>query len=415
MENYKFIMTPCPIFHPISDRLNFLFPPNSFVYINLSNNSNGRLQAQRRFSLCEQIEPRGMSLAFPPDLDNDTLDLSKTDEAYWTYHFPGLQHLHRRKQGILLGQLLRGVDLKLAGHLILRKLNIDARNDHYLLFFGEQRAWCCSHPELQTEVNMTNLMIHVSHTGIVPWIESIYYHQVNPSYASAPPPESGKSSRNAGLLSMIRDQFLGMLYDEPEPVDWDQRAMMEDEDVLNTLQTLQRTETEKGFFKIIRGLVQEIYAEMPDVAMNMAPGLAEVMEESVRRPFRLCLNPFTNSLEFPEIDKVIRLKPLDFALYRLFYNHPAGFRLSDRQQYLDEMRGIYRNVTGHDTQKINQVLEPMFVLSMDNGSMNQSISRIKARFRSQMSAWNYQPYIITGERNQPYRIACNRNFMLLGA
>jgi len=30
-----------------------------------------------------------------------------------------------------------------------------------------------------------------------------------------------------------------------------------------------------------------------------------------------------------------------------------------------------------------------------------------------MSEWNYQPYIITGERNQPYRIACSRNFMLL--
>ena len=407
-------MTPQPIFKPISDRLNFLFPPNSFVYINLSNSSNGRLPSQRRFALCEQIEQRGMSLAFPPDLDNDTLDLSQTDEAYWTYHFPGLQHLHRRKQGILVGQLLRGVDLKMAGHLILRKLNIDVRHDHYLLYFGRHETWCCSHPELQTEVNMTNLMIHVSHTGIGPWIESAFY-QVNPKYASAPPPAFSKRSRNRGLLSMLQDQFSSMLRDEPDPIDWDQRALMEDEDVLNTLQALQRTETEKGFFKIIRGLVQEIYAEMPEVAMNMAPGLAEVMEESERRPFRLCLNPFTNSLEFPEIDKIVKLKPLDFALYRLFYNHPSGFRLSDRQQYLDEMRGIYRNVTGHETHKINQVLEPMFVLSMDNGSINQSISRIKARFRSQMSAWNYQPYIITGERNQPYRIACNRNFMLLGA
>lgn len=407
-------MRPQTIFKPISDRLNFLFPPNSFVYINLSDSSNGRLSAQRRFAVCEQIEPRGMSLAFPPDLDNDTLDLSQTDEAYWTYHFPGLQHLHHRKQGILVGELLRGVDLKMAGHLMLRKLNIDARNDHYLLYFGQHKAWCCTHPDLQTEVNMTNLMIHVSLSGIGPWIESTY-HEVNPSYASAPPPASGKSSRNPGLLSMVQDRFAGMLREESEHIDWDQRAIMEDEDVLNTLRALQRTETEKGFFKIIRGLVQEIYAEMPEVAMNMAPGLASVMDETARRPFALRLNSYNNSLEFPEINKVIRLKPLDFALYRLFYNHPAGFRLSERQQYLDEMRTIYRNVTGHDAVRINQVLEPMFVLSMDNGSMNQSISRIKARFRSQMSAWNYQPYIITGERNQPYRIDCNRNFMLLGA
>jgi len=404
-------MTPQPIFNPISDRLNFLFPPNSFVYINLGNGSNGRLPAHRRFVLCEQLEQRGMTLAFPPDLENETLNLSQTDEAYWTYHFPGLQHLHRRKQGILVGELLRGVDLKMAGHLILRKLNIDARNDHYLLYFGQGQAWGFSHPDLQ-EVAMTNLMIHISHTGIGPWIEPAFY-KVSREETSAPPPEHSRPSRNPGLLSMIQDRLSQMMHEEPEHNDWDHQALMEDEDVRNTIQALQRTETEKGFFKIIRGLVQEIYTEMPEVARNMAPGLTEVMEESTRRPFHLQLNPFNNSLDFNEIDKVIKLKPLDFALYRLFYNHPAGFRLSDRQQYLDEMRTIYRNVTGHDANKINQVLEPMFILSQDNGSINQSISRIKARFRSQMSEWNYQPYIITGERNQPYRIACSRNFMLL--
>jgi hypothetical protein len=250
-------MTPQPIFKPISDRLNFLFPPNSFVYINLSSTSNGHLPAQRRFAICEQIEPRGMSLAFPPDLDNDTLDLSQTDEAYWTYHFPGLQHLHRRKQGILVGELLRGVDLKMAGHLILRKLNIDARNDHYLLYFGRHEAWCCSHPELQTEVNMSNLMIHVSHTGIGPWIESVFY-QVNPNYASPPPPASSKPSRNRGLLSMLQDRFSSMLRDEPDSIDWDQQAMMEDEDVLNTLRAWQMLWMKPPDDHLICGLIPTI-------------------------------------------------------------------------------------------------------------------------------------------------------------
>lgn len=404
-------MTPRPLFKQISERLNFLFPPDSFVYINLSASSNGQLPRNRRFSLCEQIEQRGMTLAFPPDLESGTLDLSHTDEAYWAYHFPGLKHLHRRKQGILVGELLRGVDLKMAGHLILRKLNIPANREHYLLFFGQNRTWCCSHPDLQTEVGMTNLMIHVSLTGIQPWTEQ----EASESVLDNRPVNdlSEKTVHNYSLLGRFGEQFGRLQENDPDFENWDNRALLEDPDVLNTLQALQQTETEKGFFKIIRGLLQEVYDEMPHEARRMVPALAQVIQETRQRPFRLHINTYTNSIEFPELDVSITLQPLDFALYRLFYNHPEGFKLNERRQYLDEMRALYRGATGHDDDRINGILEPMFVLSRDNGSMNQSISRIKARFRSRMSDRNFEPYIITGGRNQPFRITCDRNLIYL--
>lgn len=413
LEKYV-LMTPQPIFKEISDRLNFLFPADSFVYINLSVSSNGRLSANRRFTLCEQLEQRGMSLAFPPDLENDTLDLSKSDEDYWTYHFPGLKHLHRRKQGILVGELLRGVDLKMAGHLMLRKLNILADREHYLLFFDKYRAWCCSDSDMQTEVNMTNLMIHVSNTGIKPWI----YKVPVPTYSMDEPVQDSNnlisSDNRFNLLQKFGLQFKQLQEDDPDFERWDKQALLQDPDVLNTLQALQQTETEKGFFKIIRGLLQEVYDEMPHEAREMMPYLTGVIGQDRHQPHRLSINNFNNSVEFPELEISIPLKKLDFALYRLFYNHPMGFKLSDRQRYLGEMRTIYRGVTGYDEARINATLEPMFVLSMDNNSMNQAISRIKARFRSRMSEWNFTPYIISGGRNQPFRIACDRNFMLLG-
>lgn len=409
-------MTPRPLFKQISERLNFLFPPDSFVYINLSAGSSGRLPANRRFSLCEQLERRGLSLAFPPDLDNETLDLSQTDEHYWTYHFPGLKHLHRRKQGILVGELLRGVDLKMAGLLMLRKLNIPANQEHYLLYFGPNGAWCCTEPEFQTEVNMTNLMIHVSHTGIVPWIYTVPV--ANYSISMEEPAYASKGFDSGGarfkLLQLFGMQFKQQQEEDPDFEQWDNQAVLQDPDVLNTLRALQQTETEKGFFKIIRGLLQEVYEEMPQAARSLMPALADVIQESKQRPFRLSINTYHNRIDFPEVDVYVPLQPLDFALYRLFYNHPGGFRLSERQGYLDEMRTIYRGVTGNNDTQINAVLEPMFILSKDNGSMNQAISRIKARFRSRMSEWNIQPYIIAGGRNQPYRIACDRNFMLMG-
>lgn len=40
------LMIPRRVFKNVSDRLNFLFPPDSFVYINLSAESNGRLDFQ---------------------------------------------------------------------------------------------------------------------------------------------------------------------------------------------------------------------------------------------------------------------------------------------------------------------------------------------------------------------------------
>jgi hypothetical protein len=356
-----------------------------------------------RFALCEQLEQRGMSLAFPPDLDNDMLDLSQTDEDYWTYHFPGLKSLHRRKQGILVGELLRGVNLQLAGHLILRKLNIETNQHHYLLYFGYEGTWCCSHSEFQTEEAMCKLMLQVAKSGIPSSPELNYNAKIDNEQSFKAAPDISDNKQN--WLSSLRDRIFGSPDFRKPAVDYDKQAILEDEDVLRTLQAIQQTETEKGFYKVIRALLLEVYHH-PQAGEMLIPVLGQIMLEAERRPFRLSINSFRNSIDFEEIDTFVKLKPLDFSLYRLFYNHPNGFKLSERPQYLDEMRNIYRGVTGiEDEDRINSILEPMFILSKDNGSMNQSISRIKARFRSRMDVRLIQPYIISGERNRPYRIA----------
>jgi hypothetical protein len=257
---------------------------------------------------------------------------------------------------------------------------------------------------------MCNLMLQVAQSGIPSLPEPNYHTKIdNESFKTAP--DIADNGQN--WLSNLRERIFGSPDFREPAVDYDKQAILEDEDVLRTLLAIQRTETEKGFYKVIRALLQEVYNQ-PQAGEMLIPELGQIMLEAELRPFRLQINGFRNSIDFDEIDTYIPLQPLDFSLYRLFYNHPDGFRLSERPQYLEEMRNIYRGVTGiEDQNRINSILEPMFILSKDNGSMNQSISRIKARFRSRMDEKLIQPYIISGERNRPYRIACDRNLMSL--
>jgi hypothetical protein len=407
-------MKPEPIFNEISSRLSFFFPEGAFVYINLTDTDSGLLRFQHRSKLQAMLVKSKMSLAFPPDVEGDILNMTQSDEAYWEYHFPGLRHLHHRKQGIIIQELLRGIDVKVAGQLILRKLNLPVLQRHYLLFFSKGQTWCCDAPQFQSEEAMVQLMVEIAGTGFNHW--KYPYgdrHTANYSRGHQTDLLREHGSLPNMLLNAFRDDFSRFQDGEAEAdTDVDAQAMLSDPEVLRVLEMIRQTETERGFYKIIRGLLTELVMQQSPDAAQLAPDMSRMIASGMHHRMRMAVNVYENTLYFWEVDIAVPLQPLDFAVYRLFLNHPEGIIMRERQAYLDEMRGLYRAVRSfEDEARMEEILRPMFVLSEDSGSMMQCISRIKARFRSRMDEVHMMPYIIHGKRNQPYRIACDRTLV----
>ena len=405
-------MKPEPIFNKISSRLSFFFPEGAFVYINLTDTDSGLLRFHHRSKLQALLGKSKMSLAFPPDVEGDILNMTRSDEAYWEYHFPGLRHLHHRKQGIIIQELLRGVDIKVAGQLILRKLNLPVQQRHYLLFFSEGQTWCCDAPQLQSEGAMVQLMEEIAVTGFNRW-KNPYTDRPEADYSLSPQTDLQREHGNLPdiLLKAFRDDF-SQFQDGEGDTDVDAQAMLRDPDVLRVMEMIRQTETERGFYKIIRGLLTELVMQQSPVAGQLAPAMSRMIASGMHDRMHMAVNTYENTLHFWEVDIAVPLQPLDFAVYRLFLNHPEGILMRERQSYLDEMRGLYRAVRSfEDEARMEEILRPMFVLSEDSGSMMQCISRIKARFRSQMDEVHMMPYIIHGKRNQHYRIDCDRNLV----
>lgn len=94
---------------------------------------------------------------------------------------------------------------------------------------------------------------------------------------------------------------------------------------------------------------------------------------------------------YPQIR--IELEPLPKAIYILFLRHPEGIVLKDIHMYEEELRSIYRAVSGR---KNPSVTERIFkrVTNPTENQLHRSLTVIRKCFTSRLdyeTAWNYIP------------------------
>ena len=114
---------------------------------------------------------------------------------------------------------------------------------------------------------------------------------------------------------------------------------------------------------------------------------------------------------FNEVE--VKMPAMCRAIYILFLKHTEGIALRDIGDYRAELEDIYSIVMpGRSEEKakeaIDNLLDPM------SNTLNEYISKIKRCFKSCIIDDELASnYIITGKRNEPYRIALDSSLISL--
>ena len=384
------------LMRPVSNRLQVFFPPKSFVLIDLKPGSSGKGGFADREWIDYDLKRLGYQFAYPPNLEglNRSRDeiyiLEQNSEAYWEYFFPGLRSIHRRKSGILISTLINGINYRQAGELILRKLNIDHNNKAHLLLFEDGKTLHYAGDEVQDPDYLAKLMLNHAHTNL----------RISRG-------EENKSNKPAGYryLNHIFFKQLGLENNgdfDLSAVGEDQ-AFFQDEDVVKTLTLIKETENQFGFYKILRYLIQQQISNT-GATLPLNPELNKwVTLTNVQRAPELY--DYGKSITFHHLEISIRLQPLDYAIYKLYWNNPDGIELKNLYLHRDELKNLYQNVSASlNMQQINQTIDDLLKPTDFNSRMNQALSRIKARFKAQTPEEFFTNYIIKGPRGGVYKI-----------
>jgi hypothetical protein len=384
------------LFTPVSTRLVNLFPNKSFVYIDLKPGSSGKGAFTDRDWLDRSLLNCGYRLVYPPNLNSINSENSRgyaieqNSESYWEYFFPGLRNLHRRKSGILMGSLINGINFRLAGELILRKLDIAHDNKAHLLFFDEGNTWHYAGEEVQDPDYLAKIILNHAHRNSV-------FNDRSSTYKERP--EGWNYLKH--VFSKNRNQE-NETNDEGFSFDTD-NSFFQDEDVIRTLRLIRETENQFGFYKILRYLLQQQIANN-----NPIPPLNPELEKWVKLNHKQktpLLKDGDNTIDFHQLDLRVRLQPLDYAIYKLFWNYPQGIVLKDLGMYREELRNIYLGCSAaEDVERLHETIDNLLDPTDCNTRLNQSLSRIKAKFKAQTPEEFFGNYIIKGPRGGVYKI-----------
>lgn len=186
----------------------------------------------------------------------------------------------------------------------------------------------------------------------------------------------------------------------------------DDPEVIFMLKTIEITESQVGFFKILNLLFQSVVAQNPNMAKLLNPVLSEFAILENQGISELVVYRFANKLNFKDYQIEIDLKPLDMAVYRLFLEIEGGFKFKDRSDYKKKVLDYYLTSSNRQNEgDLIQRIEKMFTLSEDRAPLDQSISRINAAFKKQFAPEIAYHYMITGARGGNYGIVLNRNLL----
>lgn len=116
-------------------------------------------------------------------------------------------------------------------------------------------------------------------------------------------------------------------------------------------------------------------------------------------------NDDSREIKFLVLNVKIKLKPLDYAIYKLFCNHAEGIILKEIGNLKEELHEIYLQCSPRQNpDKIWETIHELLSPTNYGSSLIQSISRIKNRFKKQIPEVVYRSYTISGCRGKAYSI-----------
>ena len=113
--------------------------------------------------------------------------------------------------------------------------------------------------------------------------------------------------------------------------------------------------------------------------------------------------------KFMKID-MVKLAPLDRAVYLLFLRHPEGINFSYLPDYRDELMEIYRKLMNYRTtasmrKSVEDVTDPL------KNSINEKCARIRRAFTDVVGNYMASKYCITGTRGEAKTIVLDRGYV----
>lgn len=115
-------------------------------------------------------------------------------------------------------------------------------------------------------------------------------------------------------------------------------------------------------------------------------------------------------ITLPDMNREVRMTPLERALYVLYLCHPEGIAFSYLHDHMEELVEYYRTMAnyrfGDDmSRSISDLVDPT------SNSINEKCARIKRAFVAALGAKTARHYYITGPRGEKKRIALDRNLI----
>lgn len=354
-------------FKPLSNRLNYFFPANSWGLFSVENQAE--LNAEFLNPLKIACNHWNATLEFPLEVPSKAFQDSSEALTYWHRKLPGIRLLHHRKQQILAQQLIQGYDALLSTKLFLRKLNLTTTCWGYLVFFG----------------------------GVNKSFKLEFTERPEPKMLAD---AVGRFYRLYGHLIYSETDSLGQNSDSTEIQTTAEVSLELDANWVREI------ESQWGMSSSMPGLLW--------LAVNqiMASNRPSRYSHLVNEPDRMTLIPSKCVLEFAEMQLQIKLPPLPFAIYALYIEQEAGFTNKERFQY--QNRALYwykRSRTFRDDSAAMNLLASCFN-PFDDKPFRDAIRIIKQKIISEIGDERIAAnYLIKGKNGGTKRITIDRNLV----
>lgn len=439
------------IFKPTNNSVDFLFHPKSFAILGLNQDLLSQFQSKSRWDIDSRLDmAHDHKLLFPPDLDAKKFLLSDTNtESYWSYHYPKFHFIEKQQREDIIAKTLNGFDLSMASKLLLEQLKIEDIDHVYVLYFDRFGHAFIAQLDISTPLDdIIKLLLNVAYSGAFydEWVDptdyvrpTIVYHHLESPWGNFA--ENGNKDSQTDSQSELIDSELNQSVQNNEVEDsrpqYYQSASEEafyknrdlsrgkfiqfrnsilqksdDADVILMLKTIEITESQVGFFKILNLLFQSVAAQHPNIARALNPLLADFAVLENQGISRMKLYRFANKIEFLDFNITLDFKPLDMAIYRLYLTYAEGISFKNRSKYKSEVVEYYLSCSNRTNElDLTERIQNMFTLSEDRAPLDQAISRINAAFKKNFAPEIAYQYMITGTRGENYGIQINRDLL----
>jgi hypothetical protein len=131
----------------------------------------------------------------------------------------------------------------------------------------------------------------------------------------------------------------------------------------------------------------------------------------LNRPCRIEVLGFSRQLFLPDLGNTeLKLNPKEKTLYLFFLNHPEGVRLTHLCDHKRELEQLYsRFVRSGDQGGVREAIERL--VDRTDSNQHEVLSRIKNKVVRAVGSKMAPLYLISGDRDEPKKIALDREFV----